>query len=511
MLDCIIIGSGPAGIVALKELLEQNIKNVVCLEKTDKLGGTFSQTYDNLKLTSSTTFSMFSDFWIGDNANNHFWSKDEAVNYWNNYSEHFGIKKYINYNSEVTSIVDHKTYWELATSSGEVFSAKKIILALGNNRVPKFPDWKSALSKIKYSHSSSYKNADRFKGKRVLVVGGGESGSDLAYEISAVARTSWISLRNSTGWVVPRKRGDIASDNSTHRGIWNLPKSHGLKLSERINRKELSRKDPVFDTVVMLNKLAHTKYGLRGVYGTKTLSLPKAIVEHNCELVREIIEIDDLNRTVKTSDGKTLENIDEIVFCTGYKNEIKILPQQYQNINPRELYKHMIHPDLADRILWLGYARPGFGSQFPILEMQSRLMALIISKKHMLPSRIEMKKTALMDTYENMDRFQENAYNVKSLVDYHTYMDDLSKVIGCEPPLRKLFFTNPKLWVKVFFGPTQATQFRLKGPGEKTELAKHIIYKLPKVKLNNIIKEGIKGRIHYAMPWNNSKFKSVRV
>ncbi len=505
MFDSIIIGSGPAGIVALKELLEQDIKNVVCLEKTSKIGGTFSHSYDNLKLTSSTTFSMFSDFWIGDNANDHFWSKEEAVNYWNNYSEHFGIKKYINYNSEVTKIVDKKRHWELTTSTGKVFLAKNVILALGNNRVTKFPDWKSDLSKIKYTHSSSYKNADRFKGKRVLIVGGGESGSDIAYEISAVASKSWVSLRNSTGWVVPRKRGDIAADNSTHRGIWNLPKSHGPRLSKRLNKNELSKKDPVFDTVVMLNKLAQTKYGLRGIYGTKTLSLPKAIAENGCELVKEVVEIDDMNNTIKTSDNKILENIDEIVFCTGYKNEIKMLPEQYQKVNPRELYKHMIHPDLSDRIFWLGFARPGFGSQFPIMEMQSRLMALIISKKHSLPSKIEMKKTTLIDTYENLERFQENGYNIKSLVDYHSYMDDLSQVIGCKPPLKKLFFTKPKLWFKVFLGPTQATQFRLKGPGKKTELAQDIIYKLPKVKYNNIIKEGIKGRIHYAMPWNNSK------
>ena len=66
MIDCIVIGAGPAGIVTTKELLEHGIGEVICLEQSDKLGGTFSKSYDNLVLTSSVTFSMFSDFWVGD-------------------------------------------------------------------------------------------------------------------------------------------------------------------------------------------------------------------------------------------------------------------------------------------------------------------------------------------------------------------------------------------------------------------------------------------------------------
>ena len=64
MLDCIVIGAGPGGLVTTKELLEQGLSEVVCLEQAESIGGVFANTYDNLVLTSSCTYSMFSDFWM---------------------------------------------------------------------------------------------------------------------------------------------------------------------------------------------------------------------------------------------------------------------------------------------------------------------------------------------------------------------------------------------------------------------------------------------------------------
>ena len=79
MISCIVIGAGPGGIVATKELLEKGFDDVLCLDQADKLGGVFADTYDNLLLTSSVTFSMFSDYWVGDGKSNDFWTKDQAV------------------------------------------------------------------------------------------------------------------------------------------------------------------------------------------------------------------------------------------------------------------------------------------------------------------------------------------------------------------------------------------------------------------------------------------------
>lgn len=79
MLDCIVIGAGPGGLVCTKELIEQGVSEIVCLEQASDVGGVFANGYDNLVLTSSATMSMFSDFWIGDEKQHAFWTKKEAI------------------------------------------------------------------------------------------------------------------------------------------------------------------------------------------------------------------------------------------------------------------------------------------------------------------------------------------------------------------------------------------------------------------------------------------------
>jgi len=502
MISCIVIGAGPGGIVATKELLEKGFEDVVCLEQSNTLGGVFAKGYDNLLLTSSVTFSMFSDFWVGEGKSHSFWTKDEAVSYWTEYANYYKVTDRVRFNIKVETVKENEDgSWQVNLNSGEELQCKHLVLAIGNNNIPRFPDWHNKLHKISFSHSKDYKNADSFKGKRVLIVGGGESGSDVAYEISQVAEKSWVSLRESTGWIVPRKRGEHAADVSTHRGIWDLPREYGRHLSPFVLKLERGRKDPVFDVLADLNESVLARNGIWGIYGTKTLALPKAVAHHGCEIVKDIVQVDDDKNTLIDSQGKVLENVDAVVFCTGYKNVVHFMPDELKACDPRSMFKHMFHVDYGDRIAWIGWARPGFGSQFPIMEMQSRYAALIFSGEMKLPSIETMKNHIQNDLQLYKEQFEGNAERIRSLVDYHRFMNDLSKIIGCYPPLGKYLFTNPKLWFHLMYGPTQATQFRLKGPGKKVKLAKEIIFKLPTSTYNHIVKAGLRGRIRYAHKW----------
>ena len=137
MLDCIVIGAGPGGLVCTKELLEQGLNNVVCLEQASTVGGIFANTYDNLVLTSSATISMFSDYWFGDGNQHKFWTKEEAVEYWKGYAKHFGVMDRIRLNSKVVAVIpqDHEGV-EVQLASGESLHSKRVALATGNNRYP---------------------------------------------------------------------------------------------------------------------------------------------------------------------------------------------------------------------------------------------------------------------------------------------------------------------------------------------------------------------------------------
>ena len=498
MISCIVIGAGPGGIVATKELLEKGFKDVICLEQSNELGGVFAKSYDNLLLTSSVTFSMYSDFWVGEGKSHHFWTKNEAVQYWKDYAEHYGVTSRIRFNCKVESVsFQEDRTWKIILTSGDSYECEHLILATGNNSIPRYPEWHKQLTGISYYHSRDYKNADSFKGKRVLVVGGGESGSDVAYEISEVAEQCWVSLRESTGWIVPRKRGEHAADVSTHRGIWDLPRDYGKQLSPYVLKLERGRKDPVFDALADLNDKVKASKGIWGIYGTKTLALPKAIAHHGCKVVDDIVKVENGGKTLISKSGDVLDNIDTIVFSTGYYNRNDFMPKELQVCDPRSLYKHMFHLDYGKRITWIGWARPGFGSQFPIMEIQSRYCALVLSGEKNLPSIEEMEKTIADDISYYQYQFEGNCDRIRSLVDYYRYMNGMAKLIGCYPPIKRYFFTNPKLWMHIMYGPTQATQFRLRGPGKKVKLAKEIIYKLPISTYNHIVKAGLRGRFQF--------------
>ena len=507
LLSCVVIGAGPGGLTATKEMLEKGFEDVICLEKTNSLGGVFSNTYDNLLLTSSVTFSMFSDFWVGDGNDHNFWIKDEAVTYWKSYASHYKVSDRIKFNAEVANVESiDENIWKVELTSGKSFQCKHLILAIGNNNIPKYPDWKNEITNIPYSHSKTYKNSNGFEGKRVLVVGGGESGSDVAFEISKVAKECWVSLRETTGWIVPRKRGTHAADVSTHRGIWDLPRDYGAILSPFVLKLERGRQDPVFNALADLNERVSSKFGIWGIFGTKTLALPKAIANHGCKVIGDIVAVKNGGTTLVSADGVSLENIDTIIFSTGYVNQIDFMPEELQTCDPRKLYKHIFHPELKDRIAWIGWARPAFGSQFPIMEMQSRYAALVFTGEQKLPKATHMHDAIVKDEEHYYHQFEGNAKRIRSLVDYHYYMNTMAKIIGCFPPLSKYFFLKPKLWFHLMYGPTQATQFRLVGPGKKFKLAKEIIFKLPISTFNHIVKAGLRGRLRYGLKAITPKF-----
>ncbi|SFR42835.1 dimethylaniline monooxygenase (N-oxide forming) [Yoonia tamlensis] len=494
MPNCIVIGAGPGGLVCTKELLEAGITDVVCLEKDASVGGIFKRSYDSLYLTSSAAFSMFSDFWIGDGKAHEFWTKAEVVDYWTCYADHFGVTEKIRFGCNVSSAAQSDDgRWTVTLDNGDRLQADHLLIAPGNNIHPVTPDWASRLGAISYVHACDYKNADAFVGKNVLIVGGGESASDIALEISKVAAKCSVSLRNGTGWVVPRERNGNATDLSTHRGLWTLPRDDGAKISRALLDRDTKagKSDPAMAALAQLNKAVTAKKGIWGTYGTKSFSLPRAIAEYGCQIVGEVTAIDEASRTLTCADGKKIGPIDCVVFATGYRSHVPFLDAPLADMDPRALFKHMIHPDIGLGLFWIGFARPTFGSQFPIMEMQARYCAQLISGRCSLPAKDAMIAQASADKDRYLDQFEATGARVRGLVDYFGYMDQLAALVGCAPPLWRYAFTRPRLWRHLVYGPAQATQFRLEGPGAKPELARDFIMKIPTSPLNKVVKVGL--------------------
>ena len=494
-LEVAIIGGGPGGIVALKEMLAAGVTRIALLEREPCIGGLFSRGYDGLQLTSSAPFSMFSDFPIPPGQDNHFWTKDEVVSYWTAYADHFGITPFLRLNHAVTGIRREADGWHVGLTGRAPLHADKVILATGNNVAPNLPEWHAQLTDVPSLHSGAYRNPKIFEGKNVVIVGGGESAADITLEIARVARNCTISLRGGPGWIVPRHRGETAADLSTHRAFWKLPASTGPITSAVLLRAERRRakSDPVLAEVVRLNESVASPLGVLGTFGTKSLGLAQAVVWHGARRVGGIVGAKQSGRELLTDDGTRIEDVEIVLFATGYRSGAPILPQELRDTDPRLLYKHMIDPDVGASLIRIGFARPPFGSQFPIMEIQARLAARIVTGRHRLPSAERMRSVARADADRLLRQFGKSGQRVRGLVDYGHYLDDLAQLIGCKPRLWRLLLTRPKLWMRVQYGAMQSSQYRLSGPGACPELAESILHGLPICPSPHVLRAGLAG------------------
>ena len=163
--------------------------------------------------------------------------------------------------------------------------------------------------------------------------------------------------------------------------------------------------------------------------------------------------------------GETEETFcDEVVFATGYQLSYPFLPESIsitkQDFN---LYKHMFCPNLKHpkTLAVISCVQPK-GAVPPIAELQSRWFALLMADKVRLPDPkkmikdIERRKVWVRKRFFDADRHSLEE-------EWIPYMDQLADMIGVKPNLLKYFFTDPKLWWHLFFGPCVAYQYRLKG------------------------------------------------
>eukprot|EP01135_Chromosphaera_perkinsii_P002047 Nk52_evm8s216 gene=Nk52_evmTU8s216 len=557
--DCLVVGAGPGGLVTCKELVyEQMLDNVLVLERGQDIGGVFNaqNRYEGLTLTSSCAFSMFSDF-PPDGMEKEgpdrrqslggFWTAEEVVEYWRRYSKHYGVWEKIRFGRRVERVKwVHKKgsegcwrVWYSDDALGGVAWTRRIVMATGGNQIPKYPEWalkglqgggdweekkEEGLGRggrrISVRHSSEFKGAeeDGYAGKRVLIVGGGESASDIALAVARVAESVTVNIRSSTGWVIPRKRGDMAADIATHRGLYWLPRSYGAELGQQLISSEVHRTESVAgkgthdtrvsEAIVYLNGLVSNKNRVWGTYGTKTASLPEAMVRYGCRVVvGEICRYDERKGVFEVEGGDNIAatDVDVIICCTGFKPSLPFPVEDEHpkgdsqtRIAPREMFRHMFDCRYGSSLAWVGYARPAIGSQFPIMEMQARYYALVAAGKLSLPSLDEMKKDIVLWKKCNEEQFGLHATSIPTLVDYLHYMDGMASLVECQPPLMHLLLTQPMLWYRIVYGPIQASQYRFVGPGKKPALATAILKDMPVAPVTSpVVQAGLKGSLRW--------------
>lgn len=183
--ETIVIGAGQAGLT-MGYYLKQNKKRFLILDKGQALGEVWKNRYDSLKLFTPRMYSALPGLPL-DGKQQGFPSKNEIANYIKRYSETFSLP--VELNTEVLSVTKDEEDFCVETTKG-IFYTTNVVVATGPFQKKWIPAFSSSLSEnILQLHSSEYRNSSQLQQGNVLVVGGGNSGAQIAVELSEEKET----------------------------------------------------------------------------------------------------------------------------------------------------------------------------------------------------------------------------------------------------------------------------------------------------------------------------------
>ncbi|KAK3714624.1 hypothetical protein RRG08_020880 [Elysia crispata] len=475
-----VIGAGGSGVAATKVLADAGFSDIVCFERRDGLGGLWhfsdkptqwqdeARLYRSTVISTSKEFTAFSDYPMPDHYPN-FCHNKIVEEYFLDYARHFGVEKFIRYNQEVLSVRKHVSFestgcWEIKSLDhktgqevSEIFGFALIAIGHhGDPNIPSFPGLNSF--KGKTIHSKEFTDVFDFAGKRVCVIGIGNSGGDIAAELSKYSQV-FLSTRRGA-WIRRRLASTgMPWDYTFHsRFRWWIHSLVPRQISNYILKRQLS------------HFIDHDLYGLKSLsepdstHPTANDELPGRIA---CGMVRVKPNIERFTDTgVVFQDGSFEDNIDLVVFATGYRVDYPFLDKSVLGDireNRLELYKHMWIPALAHQTLaFVGTVQP-HGSPFPVAEMQARLAARVFKGDVKLPSEARMRHDFARHDAVIRRRYVHTARHTFQ-VDWLPYLDELATLIGCKPNLGRILLTDPVLCWSLVFGPGTPYQYRLDGP-----------------------------------------------
>ncbi|CAG7869597.1 unnamed protein product [Brassica rapa] len=351
--QALIIGAGPAGLATSACLNRLNIPNIVVEREECSASLWKRRSYDCLKLHLAKHYCQLPHMPFPPNTPT-FVSKLGFITYLDEYATRFNVSPRYNRNVESAYLKDGR--WIVEVGKGaerEVYSAEYLVVATGENSQGVIPEIPGLAERFdgEYLHSSEYKNGEKFAGKHVLVVGSGNSGMEIAYDIS-----NW----DADVSLVVHSPVHVLTREIVRIGMW-LLRVFPVKLVDR--------------WCLLLAKLRFgdtSRYGLlrpdKGPFMNKLVTGRSPTIDVGCvdeikagkiEVVPSIKRIE--GKRVVFVDGNT-KRVDSIVFATGYMSSVS----KWLQVDDGDLFKENGMPkrELPDH--WKGengLYSVGFGRQ----------------------------------------------------------------------------------------------------------------------------------------------------
>ncbi len=197
--DAIIIGAGPAGLACAMTMRAAGL-NAAVLEKAGTVGSAWRRHYDRLHLHTDRRHSGLPDMAMP-KSYPAYPSRAQMVDYLESYAARFDVRP--TFDAAVSRIRPDGAQWRAETTQGP-FSAPVVVVATGMAETPYRPAWPgSETYRGLLIHSSDYRNPQAFSGKRVLVVGFGNSGGEIALDLANAGIDVTLAVRGPVQ-ILPR-------------------------------------------------------------------------------------------------------------------------------------------------------------------------------------------------------------------------------------------------------------------------------------------------------------------
>jgi cation diffusion facilitator CzcD-associated flavoprotein CzcO len=312
-----IIGAGPSGLAGARNLSRLSIP-FDGYEAAGEVGGLWnidnprSTVYQSAHLISSKTTTEFTEFPMPDGTPD-YPNHAQLRRYFAAFAEHFDLVKHYMFNTEVESVAPEDGKWRVTTSKGSRLY-DGVILANGTLAEPSIPTFPGQFSG-EIIHTSQYKSPDVFRGKRVLIIGAGNSGCDIAVDAVHHAESIDMSVRRGY-YFVPRYLFGKPADTL----------NQGRPLPARIKQFVDSRVLRVFTGDPVRFGFPKPDYKIYESHPIVNTLVLHHLGQGDLEIRADVDRFD--GATVHFTDG-TASDYDLIVLATGYKLDYPFIDRKH--------------------------------------------------------------------------------------------------------------------------------------------------------------------------------------
>ena len=416
-----VIGAGSSGIAALKKLNDRGL-DVTCFEASDRIGGNWvfentngmSAAYRDLHINTSRERMEYADFPMPADYPDYPHHSLIAA-YFDTYVDHFGLREKIRFQTSVQQAERAAdSSWTLTLADGSVEHFDALVVANGHHWNPRWPEPAfpgSDTFEGVQMHAHSYVDNTDLAGKDVVVLGIGNSATDIAVESSYVAANTYLAARRGA-WIVPKYMFGRPTDQ--------LPNDPRVPFA--IRRR-------VVHQLIKAYTGPPEKYGLPKpdhAFGQAHPTVSGRIldrIQHGRVTPKPNIDRLEGNDVVFV-DG-TRVHADVVVYCTGYKITFPFFDEDLISApdNHIELFRRVFHPDIPN-VAFVGLLQP-LGAVMPLSEAQGGWIADYLTGGYALPSRDGMVGDIAADQAAMRKRYVSSKRHTIQ-VDFDDYLADLA-------------------------------------------------------------------------------------